>query len=51
MKTIIELGIVIFLLAYSAGKLPTIIKTAKRGQIYLLKERSSSNWGRAWSPK
>lgn len=38
------------MLVISAGELPTLIQKVKRGQLTLLKESSSSRWGKAWVP-
>jgi hypothetical protein len=51
MKSIIELGIIFLLLSFSVGKLPSVIKNARQGQLYLLKESTSSNWGKPWVPR
>ncbi len=51
MKVLIELALVIALMAYSAGNLPNIVRSAKKAQLYLLKDSSSSSWGKAWIPK
>lgn len=50
MKSIVELGLAIVLMAYAAGNLPKIVRNAKKAQLLLLKESSSSNWGRPWTP-
>ena len=51
MKIIVELGVAVFLIAYTANRLPKIIKQVRKGQLYLLKESSSTRWGSAWTPK
>lgn len=51
MKSIIEFGLAIALMAFVAGNLPKIVKGARKGQLFILKESSSSNWGKEWTPK
>lgn len=51
MKAIIELGISILLLALVANNMPSILKKVRHGQYVILKEASSSKWGRPWVPK
>lgn len=50
MKYIIELGLTILLMAVAANNLPFIVKKVRHGQLVIMKEASSSNWGRAWVP-
>lgn len=50
MKTIIEFGISILLMAIVTKNLPTILKKARHGQFVILKEASVANWGRPWTP-
>lgn len=51
MKTIIELGMILLLFAYTSANLPKIIRKARLGQVYLLKDSSSVKWGKAWVPR
>ena len=51
MKYVIELGISILLMAILANNLPSFLKKVRKGQFILLKEGSSSRWGREWLPK
>jgi hypothetical protein len=51
MKAIIEFGITILIMAIVTKTLPTIIKKVRHGQYVILKESSSSHWGRVWIPK
>lgn len=50
MKSLIELAVAICVMAVAAGNLPKIVKAAKKAQILILKESSSSNWGKPWTP-
>ncbi len=50
MKYIIELGLSILLMAILANNLPSILKKVRRGQFLILKEGSTSSWGKAWTP-
>jgi hypothetical protein len=50
MKALIELAVAISMMALAAGNFPKIIKTAKKAQIIILKESSSSKWGKPWTP-
>lgn len=50
MKSLIELGFLLFIFLFAANKLPEVIKKARVGQLILIKEASSSNWGRPWTP-
>ncbi len=51
MKAIIELGVSILLLAIVTKNLPSILKKTRHGQYVILKEVSSSKWGRPWIPE
>ena len=50
MKTLIELAVALTIAAFAAGNLPKIVKSVKKAQLYILKESSSSNWGKPWVP-
>ena len=51
MKYIFEFGLTILLMAVAANNLPSIVKKARHGQLVIIKEASSSNWGKVWIPK
>lgn len=51
MKYIIELGLTILLMAIAANNLPSILYKLRFGQLVIIKEASSANWGRTWIPK
>jgi hypothetical protein len=51
MKAIIKFGIYILLMAIVTKTFPTILKRVHHGQYVILKESSSSHWGRVWIPK
>lgn len=51
MKYIFELGLTILLMAIAANNLPSIVKKVRHGQLVIVKEASSSIWGKAWIPQ
>lgn len=51
MKSIIEFGVSILLMALVAKNLPSILRKVHQGQFIILKEASASQWGKAWVPK
>lgn len=51
MKYVIELGLSILLMAILANNLPSILKKVRRGQFVILKEGSTSSWGKCGHPQ
>lgn len=50
MKYIIEFGIIILLMGIVTNQLPSILKKVRHRQFIILREASTSNWGRVWVP-
>lgn len=50
MKTVIGMGISLILFGLVAKNLPGILKTVRDGQIVLIRESTSSKWGKVWIP-
>lgn len=50
MGKVAELAATLAIMAALAGKLPWAIRQARLGQLRLIQESKSSNWGKAWIP-